>query len=70
MPYTVTRSSPDRDLVQTFDTKRQAFTSVGYSIVDNGHGTKAEAQRFAAAMTIGEPAEFPPFVFTITKGKP
>ena len=70
MSFTVTRSSPDRDLVQTFDTKRQAFASVGYSIVDNGYGTKAEAQKFAATIVLGEPAEYPPFVFVVDKVKP
>lgn len=67
MGFKVTREGVNKTLVQEFDTKRQAFTSIGYSIVDNGYGTKAEAQRFAATIKLDVPAEFPPFVFTITR---
>lgn len=52
-----------------FDTKRAAFTQMGYSIVDNGHGTRAEAQRFAATVVLGQPATFGPYTFTVEQLK-
>jgi len=61
------KSTTGLEHVWEFDTKRAAFTQMGYSIVDNGYGTKAEAQRFAATVVLGTPATFGPFTFTVAK---
>lgn len=69
MTFTLTRTSANNPepLVFEFPTKRAALTIMGYGIVDNGYGTKAEAQRFAATVILGTPATFGPLTFTLTK---
>jgi len=63
--FTVLRDGNGRNLVQSFGTLRAALTQIGHSIVDNGFGTKAQAQRFAATVRTGSPAFFGPYVFTL-----
>ena len=65
--FKVIRESAERTIELEYPTKRAAFTGIGYNIVDNGHGTKAEAQQFAAAIKLGTPATFGPYTFTLAK---
>ena len=65
--FKVTRQSAERTIELEYPTKRAAFTGIGYGIVDNGHGTKAEAQKFAATIKLGVPATFGPYTFTLAK---
>lgn len=68
--FTLTRVSADRTITHEFPTKRAASIHASYGIYDNGHGSKAEAQRFAAALgklPLGTGAVFGPYEFTITK---
>lgn len=64
--YTLTREGNGRVLCYRGLTRRQALQSVGHSLVDNGHASKADAQRFAATIQDGISAKFGPYVFTVT----
>jgi hypothetical protein len=66
--YQLSREGNGRTLVHSHPTARSAFQSIGHSICDNGYGTKADAQRFAATVkTDGTPAIFGPYTFILTQ---
>lgn len=63
-----TREGNGRTLAYDFETKRRALQWVGQTLYDNNLATKADAQRFAATVTLdGTPASYGPYTFTLSK---
>jgi hypothetical protein len=63
--YTYRREGSGRVIVRDVPNRRAALALIGYSITDNGHGTRAMASAFLATVEDGRRATFGPYTFTV-----